>query len=93
MKRLNKLKNKYVIASILFVIYIFFLDDVDIFKIVHQNNKLDKIQQEKASVLKKYEETKEIVYELRNTRALERYAREEKLFKRDDEDVYVIVTE
>lgn len=93
MKRFKHLKNKYVITAIIFVVYILFLDDVDVFNIVRQEVKLNKLQNEKEVLHEKFIETKSILDQLGNREALERYAREEKLFKRDNEDIFVIVQE
>ncbi|RFC54304.1 septum formation initiator family protein [Brumimicrobium aurantiacum] len=93
MKRLKHFKNKYVITSIVFVVYILFLDDVDVFTIARQEIKLNKLENERALLLDKFTETKNTLEQLDNTKALERYAREEKLFKRDNEDIFVIVKE
>lgn len=70
-----------------------FLDDVDIFTIARQEIKLNKLQEEKAEVKEKYLKTKATLDQLDNMESLERYAREEKMFKRDDEDIFVIVKE
>tara|TARA_R100000951_G_scaffold79970_1_gene67857 strand:- start:132 stop:350 length:219 start_codon:yes stop_codon:yes gene_type:complete len=69
-----------------------FLDDVDIFTIARQEIKLNKLQEEKAEVKEKYLKTKATLDQLDNMESLERYAREEKMFKKDDEDIFVIVT-
>jgi len=93
MKRFKIFRNKFKLTAVVFLVYVLFLDDVDIFHIVRQEIKLNKLQQEKAILLDKYIETKSILNQLDNTEALERYAREQKLFKRDNEDIFVIVEE
>jgi gamma-glutamylcyclotransferase (GGCT)/AIG2-like uncharacterized protein YtfP len=69
------------------------LDDVDVFTIIRQELKLSKLQIEKEEVLTKYEKTKSTLDQLDNLESLEKYAREEKMFKKDDEDIFVIVEE
>lgn len=93
MKRFKHFKNKYVITAIIFVVYILFLDDVDVFNIVRQEVKLNKLQNEKEVLHEKFIETKTVLDQLDNREALERFAREKKLFKRDNEDIFVIVNE
>ncbi|SRR5690554_4611991 len=93
MKRLRHFKNKYIVTAIVFVIYILFLDDVDVFNIARQEIKLNKLEKEKAILHEKFIETKSVLDQLDNTDALERFAREQKLFKRDNEDIFVIVQE
>lgn len=70
-----------------------FLDDVDVFNIARQEIKLNKLEDEREMLLEKFTETKSTLDQLHHTDALERFAREEKLFKRDNEDIFVIVTE
>ncbi|HZH86479.1 MAG TPA: hypothetical protein VFD77_04115 [Brumimicrobium sp.] len=77
----------------IFLVYLLFLDDVDVFNVARQEIKLSKLQEEKAILLEKYNETKSTLNQLDDTAALERFAREQKLFKRDNEDIFVIVQE
>ncbi len=92
-KKLKYLKNKYVLTTVIFAIYVLFLDDVDVFTIIRQEIKLNKLEKEKAEVLIKYNSTKSTLDQLDNLESLEKYAREEKMFKKDDEDIFVIVEE
>ena len=73
--------------------YVLFLDDVDVFNVVRQRVKLNKLKQEKEMLSEKFNEAKFTLDQLDNTEALERFAREQKLFKRDNEDIFVIVKE
>jgi hypothetical protein len=68
-----------------------FLDDVDVFSIIRQQVKYNKIIAEKAEMQEKLEQTKEVLHQLNNLESIEQFAREEKMFKRDDEDIFVIV--
>jgi len=90
-KKLKYLKNKYILTLVIFFFYTLFLDDVDVFTIIRQEIKLSKLKQEKEEILSKYEKTKSTLDNLDNLNSLEKYAREEKMFKRDDEDIFVIV--
>lgn len=89
-KYIDYLKNKFILTSCLFVIYTLFLDDVDIFTIINQNGKLSQLEETNAEVAKKLARTKSIVKSLRYDSALETYAREKKLFKYDNEEIFVI---
>lgn len=92
-KYLLKFKNKYLLAFTVFFIYNLFLDDVDIFTIISQNKKLSKLHEDKSKLDIQLNETKATLQELRFDSELERFAREKKYFKKDDEDVFVITTE
>lgn len=93
MKIPKYLRNKYAIAIGLFVIYTLFLDDVDIFTMIRQNSKLSELEEQKVITQRQLEETRETLDKLESISGLERYAREKKLFKKDDEDIFVIYYE
>lgn len=84
------LKNKFIFTSCLFFVYILFLDDIDIFTIVNQNRKLNRLEESKMEVSKKLEITRNTLKKLRYISELESYAREEKLFKKDNEDIFIL---
>lgn len=86
-------KNKFAMASLLFVIYILFLDDIDIFTIVNQNRKLYRLEATRDDVKQKLDSTRTLFKELRHTSALESFAREKKFFKKKNEDIFVISEE
>lgn len=84
------LKNKYILTALIFLLYGLFLDDIDVFTIARQKKKLAELEKQTVLVKADLEETKAVLNELKYTSELERFAREKKLFKRDDEDVFVI---
>ena len=83
-------KNKFIFTTCLFFVYILFLDDVDIFTIINQNRKLSHLEESKIEISEKLTKTKATLKELKHASNLESYAREEKLFKKDDEDIFII---
>lgn len=89
-KYLNYFKNKYIFTTTLFVVYILFLDDVDIFSIARQNKKLSELELSKTEISKNLKQTRSTLSKLDRISEVERFAREEKLFKKDNEDVFVI---
>lgn len=89
-KYLGIFKNKYIAALTLFLVYNLFLDDVDMFTIINQNKKLSKLQANHSEMQLKLSETTKTLRELRHISEIEKLAREEKLFKKDDEDVFII---
>ncbi len=92
-KYLLPFKNKYILTFTIFSIYNLFLDDVDIFSIVYQNKKLSTLNDNKVAMQKQLDQTKHTLTQLKFDSELERFAREKKYFKRDDEDVFVITYE
>jgi predicted membrane protein len=89
----NWLKNKYVLTSIIFAIYFLFLDDWDIFTLVRQKRKLSQIEQQDEQMHRQLRDTKKTLRKLHRLDELEAYARSEKFFKRDDEEIFVITKE
>ncbi len=83
-------RNKYILTITLFTIYALFLDDEDVFSLISHNRKLNKIQAEQVIMDKKLKETTTVLKKLDQPSSLERFAREEKLFKKDDEDIFII---
>lgn len=83
-------RNKYLLTLTLFVFYALFLDDEDMFTLISQNSKLNKIHADQVLVREKLAKTRITLKQLNHNAALERYAREEKLFKKDNEDIFVI---
>lgn len=84
------LKNKFIFTSCLFFVYILFLDDVDIFTIINQNNKLSKLEIAKQEVSGRLKNLRFTLKKLHYVSELENYARENKLFKKDDEEIFII---
>ena len=91
MKRiLPFVKNKFIITSLIFLTYIIFIDDNDIFFILNQNEKLSELEIRNEEMKKKLDETKSILNKIQDIDYLEAYARETKFFKRDNEEIFVI---
>lgn len=89
-KYLIPFKNKYILALCIFMVYNLFLDEVDIFTIINQNKKLSELRSAQSEMSLKLKETKYILSQIKDLSYLEKLAREDKLFKKDDEDVFVI---
>ncbi len=87
------LKNKYLITSFVFIIYFLFLDDLDIFTIINQKRKLTKLEVQRAILAENLKETKYTLKKLKNLNYLESYARSQKFFKKDNEEIFVITYE
>ena len=84
------LKNKYIFTICIFLIYTLFLDDTDIFTIFNHNVKLSKLEQAKMETSMKLDSTVQLLNLLKYEDQLESYAREKKLFKKENEDIFVI---
>jgi len=86
-------RNKFVIASLIFILWMAFFDNNDL---IRQYKVWDKLQEVKAESKRKYDMIREIkvsLAQLQDKNQLEKFARETYMFKRDNEDIFVIVAE
>ena len=72
------------------MVYFLFLDDWDVFTLVSQQRKLNALTEQNGEMSKQLKQTKQTLRRLKNPEYLEAYARSEKFFKRDDEEIFVI---
>ena len=86
--------NKYFITIVAFVIWLIFFDANNLINQRRLNKELDKVQQEKDFYISEIKKDRETTHNLMSEQEnLERFAREEYLMKRDNEDVYIIIEE
>ena len=94
MKRLlHLLKNKYFVVSLAFLVWMVFFDKNDLFSQYEYRKQVNKLKQERDFYQKETDQvTKELDELTSNPQKLEKFAREKYLMKKDNEDVFVIVT-
>ena len=88
------LKNKYSLTTIVFIFWLTFFDQNN--WLMQFQNKLElwELEDEKDYYLEEIESTKRDLKDLTtDLNNLERFAREKYLMKKDDEEVFVFVTE
>jgi len=84
--------NKYLFAFLLFSIWMIFLDEHNILFLRQNLNKLKKYRVESTYYKKKIEKEVQKLKELQaDARNLEKYAREQFLMKKKDEDIFLII--
>ncbi|MCF8361927.1 MAG: septum formation initiator family protein [Prolixibacteraceae bacterium] len=77
---------------IFFLVWMLFFDEYNWLRIRNDSNKLENLKQEKVYLEEKIEKDKQQLHTLQNdTEALERFAREEYMLKKDNEEVYIII--
>jgi len=85
-------KNKYFIISFVFVLYITLFSQNNLIERLSEIHDLNKLEAQKEYYLKIIKENTEKIRELRTDKAnLEKFAREEYLMKKNNEDIFVIV--
>ena len=86
------LRNKYFIASVLFLTWMLFFDTNDLISQYEYVQELRERKEEKEFYIQETEKTLRDINELStNKEKLEKFAREKYLMKKDNEDVFVIV--
>lgn len=86
-------QNKYFVTSVIFIIWVMFFDQnkmIDRFKNLHELNQLKK---DKEYYINKIDEESRELEELKDGNNLEKFAREQYLMKKEDEDIFVIFEE
>jgi cell division protein FtsB len=87
---LKYLKNKYILASVVFVAWVTLFNDIDLLYIIECRMEVASLRREVRTLHEKNEKTKLILRDLTtNTQSMEKYARETYFMKRANEDVYV----
>ena len=85
-------KNKYVIALILFLLIVLFFDDNNLLERFSLENKKSDLETQIEFYEKEIKESNRKYDELsKDSKHIEKFAREEYFMKKDHEDVYIIV--
>ena len=92
MKKLPSIfKNFFFLTSVLFVIWMFFINSMDVFSVLKLKSKLSELKDQKEYYLQKIDKVKEDREALLNNEALlEKFARENYLMKKPTEDVFIV---
>ncbi|MDX9909929.1 MAG: septum formation initiator family protein [Mariniphaga sp.] len=88
------LKNKYFIASLLFLIWIVFFDENSFVSHAENIRRLDELNRQKDYYLEQIEADKQKLEDLNSGYIqLEKFAREQYYMTKPDEDLFIIVEE
>ncbi len=89
---LSIIRNKYILASIAFVIWMLFFDRNDLSTQYEYWSQLKTLNKEKEFYTRETEQVKKDLLELTsNPKQLQKFAREKYLMKKDNEDIFVII--
>lgn len=90
----NRLKNKYIITAIVFIVWVAFFDENNWVERAQNLKELRQLDNDKEYYIEQIEKDKQRLKELKtDDENLEKYAREQYLMKKEDEVVFVIVEE
>ena len=90
----KRIGNKFVIASILFAVWIVFFDENSIVSHVQSKRQLNELKQQKEYYQKRIISDREKLEDLnKGKEELEKFAREQYQMSKPDEDVFIVVEE
>lgn len=92
MKKISSvLFNRYFLATAFFVVWMLFFDQRDFFYVLEQKRQLKNLENKKHYYEQEIEKAKKDLSDLQNNpAALEKFAREHYMMKKDGEDIYII---
>ena len=91
---LRKLNNRYVYATVLFLVVFLLIDQFNLFKQIRLHRLLKDQKQQIEYYEKEVSQSKKYLHDLQNdTATMEKVAREQYLMKRDNEVIYLIETQ
>lgn len=91
---LKIIRNKYVITFLIFYFWLFFFDQHSIWERKGHEDNIESLEKEKAYFIDKIENDKNRIHELKtNRKNLEKFAREQYLMKKENEDIFIMIEE
>jgi cell division protein FtsB len=91
-KILHILLNKYLITTVAFAAWLIFFDSNNILNRRIYRQQLEDLKQEKQFYIEEIRKDSTLIQQLHtDTAALEKFAREKYLMKKDNEDVYLVM--
>lgn len=90
---LGNVNIKYLIAFIVFIIWMFFFDSYSFFEHRQLNKEIDKLEDSKVYYQQEIEKDKKEIKSYQSLEKIEKFAREKYYMKRKNEDVFIIEDE
>lgn len=88
----SAMKNKYILTGLIFLVWLLLFDQNNLAERRKSAREYNQLMEDRAYYLKKIDEDKSRINELKtNQDNLEKFAREQYLMKKDNEDIFVIV--
>ena len=87
---LKIVSNKYLLISLLFGVWMLFLDNYSYMDQRQINNQIDELQENKKYYQDEIRKDNQSIKLLKNQDQVEKYAREKYYMKKDSEDIYII---
>lgn len=88
-KVLARLKNRYILSTTIAVVYVLVLHNTDVYTLIQRKNNVADLEAEIERKKGEIEKVKTNIAGLQDIRSLEKYARENYFFKKDDEELFI----
>ena len=82
--------NLYILISVVFFIWIFFIDSNSILVNIKLNKEISELKERKYILENQIQMDKKIISNLQNPDSLEKYAREKLYMKKENEEIFLI---
>ena len=82
--------NLYILISVVFFIWIFFIDSNSILVNIKLNKEISELKERKDILENQIQMDKKIISNLQNPDSLEKYAREKLYMKNENEEIFII---
>ncbi len=82
--------NLYILISVVFFIWIFFIDSNSILVNIKLNKEISELKERKDILENQIQIDKKIISNLQNPDSLEKYAREKLYMKKENEEIFII---
>ncbi|MGF1563965.1 MAG: septum formation initiator family protein [Flavobacteriales bacterium] len=87
----NSLRNKYVLTPIVFLVWMAFFNDVDLFFLWKSKREAKVMREEIVYLEHEIEQTRESLHDIStNSETLEKFARETYFMKKPNEDIFIV---
>ena len=88
------IRNKFVITTLVFIVWMLFFDQNNIISRASLASGIRELKQQKEHLQKEISENQENINELQSSiENLEKFAREEYMMKKSDEDIFIVIEE
>ena len=84
------ISNLYILISVVFFIWIFFIDSNSILVNIKLNKEISELKERKEILENQIQMDKKIISNLQNPDSLEKYAREKLYMKKENEEIFII---
>lgn len=85
------LRNKFIITIVVFLVWMLFFDQYNLISRINNNRKIAELEHQKEMYIAEIQRSSRLLKELQgDNESLEKFAREQYLMKKKNEDIYIV---